>query len=70
MVLADSLFADFHITPAHLGLDTPELRLGVTEVFCGSTRWTALGALMIWIAENQIYAPFDGVFFELHRADT
>jgi uncharacterized membrane protein len=67
---ADSLLADFHITPSHLGLDTPELRLGFTEVFCGSTRWAALGGLLIWIEEDRPYAPFDGVFFELRRAGT
>jgi uncharacterized membrane protein len=33
---ADRLLADFHITPAHLGLETPELRLGLTRSSAGA----------------------------------
>lgn len=64
---ADSILADFRITPAQLGLDTPDMRLGLTEVFCGDTRWTAMGAILIWVAEDRPFAPWDGVFFELRR---
>lgn len=65
--LADSLLHDeFHNAPADLGLQ-PTVRLGLTEVFCGGTRWTAMGGLLIWVAQNRLYTVWDGVFFELRR---
>jgi putative lipoprotein len=65
--LADSLLHDeFHVAPADLGLQDTA-RLGVTEVFCGDARWTAMGGLLIWVAENRPYTVWDGVFFELRR---
>ncbi len=64
---ADSLLFDkFHIAPSNLGLQD-KAQLGLTEVFCGDTRWTAMGGLLIWVAENRLYTVWDGVFFELRR---
>lgn len=65
--LADRLLRnEFHVAPADLGLQDT-VRLGLTEVFCEDTRWTAMGGLLIWVAENRLYTAWDGVFFELRR---
>lgn len=68
MIPADSLLAEFRITTAALGLqDAAEPRLGLTEVLCGDTRWTAMGGILIWVGQSRPYAVWDGVFFELRR---
>lgn len=65
--LANRLLRDeFHVAPADLGLQVTA-RLGLTEVFCGDTSWTAMGSRLIWITENRPYTVWDGVFFELRR---
>jgi uncharacterized membrane protein len=67
---ADSLLRGFRIAPSALGLPAPDLRIGLTEVLCGTDRWSALGGTLIWVARGRPYAPWDGVFFELRKAGT
>jgi uncharacterized membrane protein len=69
MVPGDSLFAAFHTSVGALQLEgTAPRRLGLTEVFCGSAPWSAMGSTLIWIAENRPLTVWDGVFFELRRS--
>ncbi len=67
---ADSfLSVQYHIRAADLGLaSSPDLRLRMTEVFCGESRWAALGGVLLWDARDHGYTFWDGVFFELQPA--
>lgn len=67
---ADSfLAAEYRISPTALGLESsPDLRLQVTQVFCGEREWAAMGGRVLWVSQDLGYGFWDGVFFELRPA--
>ncbi len=68
---AQWLAGEFRVTPADLGLDgAARSPFDVTEVFCEGTKWTAMGATLIWVASDRAYTVWDGVFFELRPAES
>jgi len=63
------LSAQYRIGATALGLESSQdLRLQVTEVFCGERKWAAMGGVVLWVALDHGYAVWDGVFFELRPA--
>lgn len=71
-VAVDSLFTDgFRLRPRQLGLKGgAQARATLTEVVCGGEPWPAVGATRLWVTSDHAYTWWDGVFFELKRANT
>ena len=63
----DSVLREFRVAPSALGLEA-RTTLGVTEVFCAGTRWSAAGGLLLWVDSARVYTVWDGVFFGLRRS--
>ncbi|MGH7516090.1 MAG: hypothetical protein ACREOC_01290 [Gemmatimonadales bacterium] len=64
---ADSFLAvEYRIRGTDLGLaNSPDLRLRVTDVFCGEDKWVVMGSRVLWVSQDHGYAVWDGAFFEL-----
>lgn len=55
----------YHIAPHTLGIE--KSTIDVMWVGCGGNPWTAPGGVLIWVDNDRVFTPWDGVFFELTR---
>lgn len=57
----------YHIAPFALGIE--DTTVGVTWISCGGTNWAAPGGVLIWAHADSVFAPWDGVFFQMVRGE-
>ncbi|HEU4364815.1 MAG TPA: hypothetical protein VFT13_05050 [Candidatus Krumholzibacteria bacterium] len=55
----------YHIAPHTLGID--KKTIDVMWVGCDGNPWAAPGGVLIWVDNDRVFTPWDGVFFELTR---
>jgi uncharacterized membrane protein len=66
-VRGDSLLSvGYHSNPSALRL-APGSVVALIEVRCGESPWSAPGGTLLRLPDGRLYAPWDGVFFELQR---
>ncbi len=63
----DSLRTTFRVTPGLLPTLDRATEFTVLEVRCNGEPWAALGGTLIGVGDDQVLAPWDGVFFALGR---
>jgi hypothetical protein len=62
------LAIEFHIEAGKLAPLAGREELRLVEVSCDGAPWVGFGALLIEVSEDRVLTPWDGVFFELERA--
>jgi hypothetical protein len=63
------LGVEFKVEPGKLAPLAERDELQLIEISCNGTPWVGFGALLIAVDAQHALTPWDGVFFELERAD-